>query len=83
MVMKPFVRKGLHFPAFHSRGHDCDPIDAAGGVRDVSADIFEALVSEKLTRPSHIVFAFEAVLSRIVTIIFYERRSGNGQVRVL
>ena len=56
------VGKRADLPAFHARGHDCDPVHASRRVGHVPADLLETAIAEQLARPRHIAFAFETVL---------------------
>src|SRR5205814_6254400 len=78
----PLFRKGTRRPALHSRRGDGNPINSSGWIRDVPADILEALTPEKLTTASHMVFTLKAIPGRVITI-FEKWSSGDTEPRVL
>src|SRR5262249_970091 len=82
MVIKPFLRKGSHFPALHARGHDRDPIHASRPVWDVAADLLETLSPETLTRPGHVVLPLKAVFARIIPPVLSERGSSHAELSI-
>src|ERR1700722_19558371 len=78
MMLKTASGKILRLPTFHARGRDGDPVNSAGGIRDVTADFTEAVEPEKLARAVDRSFAFKTIFHR-VPVFFRVSRAGDAE----
>src|SRR5882724_7669331 len=81
IVMKPLLRKGSCLPSFHPRRGDRDPVNSSSAVRNITADLLETSISEKLTSPRNMILTFETVPCGVVAA-FYKWGSSHAELRV-
>src|SRR4051812_29767281 len=82
MVEEPLLTKRSRPPALHARARDCDPVDATGLVRDVSADVVEAPAPEELALSGHVGLTLEAVDFGAISF-FLEDRASDAELGIL
>ena len=82
MVTKASLCEVPRFPSFHPGSCDCDPVNPACSVWQISSDITEALAPENLTRSVNRIFTLKAIFCRIKSFLVVSRAC-NAQTWIL
>src|SRR6516164_10204191 len=83
MVEEPFLAKGPSLPAFHSSGHYGNPIDTSCFVRNVSANVLEAVSPKQLESSRNVALPFKAIDCGIVAALLQEGRPCHAKAGIL
>src|SRR5215472_167774 len=81
VVEKRFLLESTRPPSFHARCRDCNPIHAAGLVRNESTDLFKTLATEHLESSGDVSRALKAIATRVI-MVFEEERSSNAKISI-
>src|SRR5689334_7192657 len=79
---EPFLPERFGSPTLHPSSDDRHPVDPAGAMRDIPANVVPALLPEDLALARDMSPAFEAVFIGAVTVFFLEHGSRNTLLRI-